>query len=103
MPAIAARELLGRGVRLQPGETIHYVITDAAATLPEDRVQAATDNSRGYDAAAYEALLLKAGLVLLSPLGLDAARLDHMTDPASSWDVPPNTRGPTVTQQPTGP
>jgi DNA polymerase elongation subunit (family B) len=77
MTAIAAKELLGHGVPLQAGETIHYVITDAAARLPQDRVKAAavTDGTWAYDAAAYETLLHKAALVLLSPLGVESAQL----------------------------
>jgi DNA polymerase-2 len=81
LTAIAAKELAGRGVRLQPGETIHYIITDAAAAVPSDRVRAAEtiDGAWGYDAAAYEALLLKAAAVILAPLGLEAARLRDLT------------------------
>ena len=75
--AIAAQQLMGRGVRLQPGETVHYVITDATAAWPGDRVQAVAllGGAPAYDAAAYEALLLKAALALLTPLGVDAAQL----------------------------
>lgn len=77
MTAIAAKELLGHGIPLQAGETIHYVITDAAARLPQDRVKAAavTDGTWAYDAAAYETLVRKAALVLLSPLGVGSDEL----------------------------
>jgi DNA polymerase elongation subunit (family B) len=83
MTAIAAKELLGHGVPLQAGETIHYVITDSAARLPQDRVKAAavTDGTWAYDAAAYETLLHKAALVLLSPLGMESDELEALTDP----------------------
>ena len=37
---IAAKELQGRGVSLRPGETIHYVISDSHAALPDDRARA---------------------------------------------------------------
>jgi DNA polymerase-2 len=79
--AIAAKELAGRGVRLQPGETIHYIITNANAAAPSDRVRAAAtiDGAWGYDAAAYEALLLKAAAAILAPLGLEATRLRDLT------------------------
>jgi DNA polymerase-2 len=83
MTAIAAKELLGHGAQLQAGETIHYVITDAAARLPQDRVKAAataTDGTWAYDAAAYETLLHKAALVLLSPLGVKSNELESLTD-----------------------
>jgi DNA polymerase elongation subunit (family B) len=84
MTAIAAKELLGHGAQLQAGETIHYVITDAAARLPQDRVKAAaaaTDGTWAYDAAAYETLLHKAALVLLSPLGVESDQLNSFTWP----------------------
>ena len=82
MTAIAAKELLGHGVPLQAGETIHYVIMDAAARLPQDRVKAAAvaDGTWAYDATAYETLLLKASLVLLSPLGMESVELESLTD-----------------------
>ena len=83
MTAIAAGELLRQGVRLQPGETIHYVITDAAAPLAEDRVRAVAtlDGAWSYDARAYETLLLKSARVILAPLGLDQTDLDNLTNP----------------------
>ena len=83
MTAIAARELLRHGVRLQAGETIHYVITDAAAPLAEDRVRAVAtlDGAWSYDAGAYETLLLKSARVILAPLGLDPTDLDDLTNP----------------------
>ncbi|TLY39673.1 MAG: hypothetical protein E6K58_13085 [Nitrospirae bacterium] len=83
MTAIAAGELLRQGVRLQPGETIHYVITDAAAPLAEDRVRAVAtlDGAWSYDAKAYETLLLKSARVILAPLGLDQTDLDNLTNP----------------------
>jgi DNA polymerase-2 len=86
MTAIAAKELLGHGVPLQAGETIHYVIMDAEARLPQDRVKAAaaaTDGAWAYDAAAYETLLLKAALVLLSPLGMESDELEDLTRPVA--------------------
>lgn len=86
MTAIAAKELLGHGVPLQAGETIHYVITDAAARLPQDRVKAVAATSDGawaYDATAYETLLHKAALVLLSPLGVESDRMETLTASAT--------------------
>ena len=81
--AIAAQQLIGRGASLQPGDTIHYIMTDTDAACPDDRVRAAAlaDGAAGYDAAAYEALVLKAALALLVPFGWDLARLDAITNP----------------------
>jgi DNA polymerase II len=60
--AIAAQQLFGRGVNLRPGENIEYVITDAAAKVPNDRVRAYSlwEGWRGYDRAKYAALLREA-------------------------------------------
>ncbi len=60
--AIAARQLERSGVRLRPGETIEYIITDADAPLPDDRVRAWTlwEGWRSYDAEKYRAMLREA-------------------------------------------
>jgi DNA polymerase-2 len=60
--AIAAQQLAGRGVRLRPGEAVHYVITDARAALPNDRVRAYAlwEGWMGYDREKYRELLLAA-------------------------------------------
>jgi DNA polymerase-2 len=78
---IAAQELLSRGVPLQAGDTIHYIITDANAACPADRVRAVAglDGTWSYDVSAYDNLLLKAALVLLTPLGVTAALLNEST------------------------
>ncbi|MEP6890841.1 MAG: DNA polymerase domain-containing protein [Nitrospirota bacterium] len=83
MSMIAAQELLARGVSLQAGDTIHYIMTDADATCPSDRVRAVAgiDGAWSYDISAYDNLLLKAALVLLMPLGVTPALLNASTDP----------------------
>ena len=80
---IAAQELLARGVHLQAGDTIHYIMADADAACPSDRVRAVAgiDGAWSYDVSAYDNLLLKAALVLLMPLGMTAALLNTSTDP----------------------
>jgi DNA polymerase elongation subunit (family B) len=82
---IAAQELLARGLSLQAGDTIHYIITDADAAYPADRVRAVAglDGTWSYDVLAYDNLLLKAILVLLTPLGVTATSLSESTDPTS--------------------
>jgi DNA polymerase-2 len=74
---IAAQELLARGVSLQAGDSIQYIITDSTAAYPPDRVRAVAglDGTWSYDAAAYDALLCKAALAVLSPLGVTLADL----------------------------
>lgn len=77
--SIAAKELRRRGVSLQPGETIHYVICDSQAALPEDRVRAVAgcDGTIAYDAEAYIQLVHKAALAMLAPLGVTAKELER--------------------------
>ena len=60
--AIAARQLDHAGVKLRPGETVQYVLTDTAAGFSEDRVRAYTlwDPWRGYDVKRYVELLQEA-------------------------------------------
>jgi DNA polymerase-2 len=72
--AIAARQLDRAGVRLRPGETIEYILTDTDSNLADDRVRAYTmwEAWRGYDIAKYQELLF------------DAFRpLEYYTRPAS--------------------
>ncbi len=69
--AIVANELAARGVRLMPGQTISYVITEMKARVPADRARALgfIDGAWGYDVEKYEALLSEA-LEVLCPVGM---------------------------------
>jgi DNA polymerase elongation subunit (family B) len=53
--AVVARQLDQAGVKLRPGETIEYILTDTQARLPDDRARAWTlwEGWRGYDVAEY--------------------------------------------------
>ena len=57
--AIAAQSLQARGVRLRPGETVEYVIANAGATVPCERVRplALLDGNLLYDRGEYERFL----------------------------------------------
>jgi DNA polymerase elongation subunit (family B) len=57
--AIAAQQLFGSGVRLRPGQTVEYIITDAGNRVPNDRVRAYAlwDGWFGYDRGKYRELL----------------------------------------------
>ncbi len=74
--SVAAKQLQRRGVSLQPGEIIHYVVSDARAACPDDRVQAVAgcEGTIAYDAEAYVTLVQKAALAILAPLGVTMPR-----------------------------
>lgn len=50
--AIVAQQLFGCGVKLRPGETVEYVITDAGAKVPNERVRAYSLWKVGMDTTA---------------------------------------------------
>ena len=86
--AIAARQLDRAGVRLRPGETIEYIITDAGSAFPDDRVRAFTlwEGWHGYDVKRYQEMLREAfepfthfAAQLLPPLRTKALQL-HQGD-----------------------
>jgi DNA polymerase elongation subunit (family B) len=60
--AIAAQQLFGSGVKLRPGQNIEYVITDAQAHVPNDRVRAYAlwEGWFGYDRKKYASMLREA-------------------------------------------
>lgn len=76
--SIAAKELQRRGAPLQPGETIHYVISNSKAKLADDRVSAVAGcaGTIAYDAEAYMKLIRKAAQAVLMPLGITAKELE---------------------------
>jgi DNA polymerase-2 len=57
--AIAAQQLFGSGVRLRPGQTVEYIITDSDNRVPNDRVRAYAlwDGWFGYDRRKYAEML----------------------------------------------
>jgi len=75
--AIATQQLAGRGVRLRPGQTVEYIITDAGNRVANDRVRAYAlwDGWFGYDRRKYAELLRDA----FEPLALR-----HITQIVSS-------------------
>ncbi len=62
LTAIAAQQLYGSGVRLRPGQTVEYIITQAGASVPNDRVRAYAlwEGWHSYDRQKYSDLLLEA-------------------------------------------
>jgi DNA polymerase elongation subunit (family B) len=60
--AIAAQQLFGAGLKLQPGQNIEYVYTNAEAHVPNDRVRAYAlwEGWHGYDRKKYGAMLREA-------------------------------------------
>jgi len=60
--AIAAQQLFGSGVKLRPGQTVEYIITNSECSVPNDRVRAFAlwEGWFGYDRKKYRAMLLEA-------------------------------------------
>lgn len=69
LTAVVAQQLYGRGVRLRPGQTVEYVITDADARVPNDRVRAFAlwEGWHGYDKEKYRSMLREAFEPFLKP------------------------------------
>lgn len=67
--AIAAQQIYGSGVQLRPGQTVEYIITDAEARIPNDRVRAYSrwEGWHGYDRRRYREMLREAFEVFLKP------------------------------------
>jgi DNA polymerase-2 len=82
LSAVVSQELLARGIKLDTGESIQYIITNAQDKDPASRARAyvtlAADHS--YDTEKYTELLLKAGESLFSLFGYDMKRLKRLTD-----------------------
>ena len=64
-------------MRLQPGQTVEYVVTDAEARIPNDRVRAYAlwEGLHGYDKKKYTAMLREAFEPLMKPLALSSSPL----------------------------
>ncbi len=92
--AIVAQQLSQRGVRLHPGESICYVITDAKARDPDARARPVDlmNSSDGYDAEKYAELLLRAMATILQPAGLSQEQIALMVTQTQAqpmaWQIP---------------
>jgi DNA polymerase-2 len=89
--AITARTLDRHGAHLHPGEAVQFVLTDAGAKVPEDRVRpfALLGTDWNYDTEAYATLLLRAAATILELFGYSETRLrqevwEPLTERASS-------------------
>jgi DNA polymerase elongation subunit (family B) len=84
--AIVAREFARRGVQLEAGESIRYVITNYRAKEPSGRVRAMEllGDSQTYDAERYTEMLLRATETVLAPLGISATMLEDWR----AWALP---------------
>src|SRR5690348_14396126 len=60
--AIAAQQLFGSGVKLRPGQTVEYIITNSECSVPNERVRAFAlwEGWFGYDRKKYGAMLREA-------------------------------------------
>ncbi len=81
LSAVVAQELVARGIKLDPGESIQYIITNNKDKDPASRARAfATITADySYDKEKYTELLLKATESLLSLFGYDAKQLERTT------------------------
>ena len=70
LQALAARQLLARGLRLEPGQSVQYLVVNARAKKREARVLAVplVDERSPYDRAFYANLCRQAAATLLDPL-----------------------------------
>ena len=77
--AVVARQMARVGVALHPGERIQYIITDAGARLPDDRVRplALLGPDWSPDVDYYTDQVLRATETLLGPLGYSVERLER--------------------------
>ena len=78
---MVAQELLARGIKLDPGESIQYIITHAADKDPASRARAYATMTAdySYDTEKYIELLLKSGESLLSLFGYTFKSLMTLT------------------------
>jgi len=90
LTAVVAQQLYSGGVKLRPGQTVQYVITDTNASVPNDRVKAFAlwNGWYGYDREKYKAMLREAFEPFTKPcseqLFLKNADLPFLSDPSSS-------------------
>ena len=77
LQSIAAKQLTKQGLRLNPGQTITFLIVDEKNPIPEKRVLAKefVTKDSNYDLTKYETMLIRAASTILSPLGYDNDRL----------------------------
>ena len=70
--AAALKQLAARGVVVEPGDVVRYVILDEGAKVPEEKVVEAriVKGNERYDRGAYERVLLRAVASLTLPFGL---------------------------------
>ncbi len=75
--AIVSQTLVESGVKLSPGESIQYIITDASGKRDPMKAKplALYALEDGHDAAKYSEMVLDAAETLLLPLGYSVERL----------------------------
>jgi DNA polymerase-2 len=77
--SIAAKELVGSGIELSPGESIQYIITEEHADAKCDRARPFIyyRGQEPYDAEKYIELLLRAVETVLVPLGVKGSQIEE--------------------------
>jgi DNA polymerase II len=82
LSAVVAQELVSRGIKLDPGESIQYIITNDKDKDPASRARAYSmiSSNYSYDVEKYTELLLKSGETLFSIFGYGLKKLEMLTD-----------------------
>ncbi len=72
------KQMREQGIETQPGQTIHYIITDHKSRSYQKRVMIPelADETTQYDRAKYYEHLLRAAESMLLPFGYTEERLD---------------------------
>lgn len=91
LTAIAAQELLGRGVPIHPGEKVQVVVTSGNPRLPSDRAKplASWDGTHSMNKEKYKEYLLKAAEPLLIHFGWDHKKLRSFVEQSPMPLLPP--------------
>jgi DNA polymerase II len=76
--ALVARQLQAHGVKLSPGESIRFVVSDYEAELGSDRAWAWELGGEGYDPERYTEVLIRACENVVEPFGVTAAMLRQL-------------------------
>jgi DNA polymerase elongation subunit (family B) len=78
--ALVVRDLASRGIQVQPGEIIEFIILDQTGKRDPRKARSLLtyQPEDGYDTEKYTEQVLKAVETLLAPFGYDMGHLEHL-------------------------